>query len=87
MLDLAKHIIETKRGAFDPEKFEDHYDAALAALVQAKIAGRALPKPKPRKEEKVVSLMEALRLSAGGKPKPKAAPRKSSKKPAQKKSA
>lgn len=87
MLDLAKHIIDTKRGDFQPEEFEDHYDAALAELVQAKIAGRALPKPKPRKEEKVVNLMEALRLSAGGKPGPKASARKAAKKPSQKKSA
>jgi len=30
MLDLALHIVETKRGDFDPEKFEDQYEDALA---------------------------------------------------------
>ena len=30
MLDLAKHIVQTKSGHFDPEKFEDHYEKALA---------------------------------------------------------
>jgi DNA end-binding protein Ku len=29
MLDLAKHIVETKAGHFEPAKFEDHYEAAL----------------------------------------------------------
>ena len=29
MLDLAKHIVEQKSGHFEPEKFEDHYEAAL----------------------------------------------------------
>jgi DNA end-binding protein Ku len=29
MLDLAKHIVESKSGHFDPSKFEDHYEAAL----------------------------------------------------------
>lgn len=87
MLDLARHIIDTKRGAFEPERFEDRYDAALAELVQAKIAGRALPKPKPRKEEKVVSLMEALRLSAGKAPALKPSSKKATKKPERKKSA
>jgi len=30
MLDLAKHIVTQKTGEFEPEKFEDHYEAALA---------------------------------------------------------
>jgi DNA end-binding protein Ku len=29
MLDLAIHIVDSKRGEFDPEKFEDHYENAL----------------------------------------------------------
>lgn len=64
MLDLAKHIIATKRGAFDPAAFDDRYDAALAELVRAKIEGREIRKPKRRAEAKVIDLMEALRESA-----------------------
>jgi len=26
MLDLAAHIVESKRGKFEPEKFEDEYE-------------------------------------------------------------
>jgi DNA end-binding protein Ku len=65
MLDLAKHIIETKQGEFDPSKFDDRYESALAELVKAKLAGKPLPKPKAPKPTKVVDLMEALRQSAG----------------------
>jgi DNA end-binding protein Ku len=66
MLELARHIIKTKAGRFEPEQFDDRYEEALAELIRAKLAGRkpkAPPKPKatPRND-----LMEALRLSAQG---------------------
>jgi DNA end-binding protein Ku len=64
MLDLAKHIIDTKAGTFDPSAFDDRYDAALAELVKAKAEGRKIEKPKQKREGKVVDLMEALRESA-----------------------
>jgi DNA end-binding protein Ku len=66
MMDLARHIIDTKRGTFDPSKFDDRYESALQELVKAKIEGRK-PKKRPEpKETNVTSLMDALRLSAGG---------------------
>lgn len=65
MLDLARHIIETKMGEFDPAAFEDRYEAAVAELVRAKIAGRKPKKLPKRKAENVTSLMDALRKSAG----------------------
>lgn len=65
MLDLATHIIGTKKGKFDPSKFDDRYEDALAELVKAKLEGRKIErKPEPEKD-KVVDLMEALRQSAG----------------------
>ncbi|HVW92842.1 MAG TPA: Ku protein [Devosia sp.] len=67
MLDLARHIISTKAGTFEPEKFDDRYEAALAELVRAKIEGRKIPaKPKPAPATKPNQLLEALRQSAGG---------------------
>lgn len=66
MLDLARHIISTKAGKFEPEKFDDRYEAALADLVRAKIEGRKIPaKPKPAPATKPNQLLEALRQSAG----------------------
>ncbi|WP_354493647.1 non-homologous end joining protein Ku [Mesorhizobium robiniae] len=65
MLELAEHIIKTKKGKFDPTKFDDRYEAALAELVKAKLEGKKITVPKPAKREKVVDLMDALRQSAG----------------------
>ncbi|MDQ0320049.1 DNA end-binding protein Ku [Pararhizobium capsulatum DSM 1112] len=65
MLELAKHIIKTKAGLFDPRTFDDRYDAALADLVKAKMEGRAVKVKKQPKVEPSTSLMEALRMSAG----------------------
>lgn len=65
MLDLAKHIISTKKGEFDPASFEDRYEAALAELVKAKIEGKALPKRKVVEVSKPNDLLAALRESAG----------------------
>jgi DNA end-binding protein Ku len=65
MLELAEHIIKTKRGKFDPTKFDDRYEAALAELVKAKLEGKKIEVRKEPKREKVVDLMEALRQSAG----------------------
>lgn len=79
MLDLAKHIISTKKGDFDPATFDDRYEAALAELVKAKMEGRSLPKPKKVEVSKPNDLLAALRESAGlakaaeGKPKRTAA--------------
>ncbi|MBV9567367.1 MAG: Ku protein [Hyphomicrobiales bacterium] len=64
MLDLAKHIIKTKRGKFDPSEFEDRYEAALAELVRAKVEGKPIEARKPEPVSNVVDLMEALRKSA-----------------------
>lgn len=65
MLDLAKHIITTKAGDFDPRDFHDRYDAALSALVKAKLEGRSLPRRKAVVASRPNNLLQALRLSAG----------------------
>ena len=65
MLDLAKHIIGTKKGEFDPATFDDRYESALEALVKAKIEGKPLPKAKKVEVSKPNDLLAALRESAG----------------------
>lgn len=65
MLDLAKHIINTKKGRFDPKKFDDRYEEAVTELVKAKIEGRSLPKKKAPATSKPSDLLQALRESAG----------------------
>lgn len=50
----------------EPEKFEDHYEAALIELINAKRNGRVIgPNPRPRADN-VVNLMDALRQSIAG---------------------
>ena len=63
MLNLAKHIVETKAGHFDPDKFEDRYDTALTELIKAKDKGKTPPKPSGPRRDNVINLMDALRQS------------------------
>lgn len=65
MLELAEHIIKSKRGSFRPEAFHDRYEAALEELVKAKLEGRKIAPPKRKAPGKVVDLLDALRRSAG----------------------
>jgi DNA end-binding protein Ku len=68
MLDLAKHIVQQKSGHFEPEKFEDHYEAALTELINKKRSGQSIKAPsKPVSGDNVISLMDALRRSVSGK--------------------
>src|ERR1700687_3124395 len=74
MLDLAKHIVNQKAGRFQPEKFEDQYEAALVELINSKRSGKPVTaKARPRGEN-VVDLMDALRQSIGKASSPPAKP-------------
>lgn len=67
MVDLAVQLIGKKSAAFKPEKFEDHYQTALKALVQDKLKGRKIvahEQDRP-KGGNIVDLMEALKKSVG----------------------
>ncbi|MBB4351188.1 Ku protein [Aliirhizobium cellulosilyticum] len=65
MLELASHIIGTKKGSYDPSKSDDRYEEALAELVKAKIEGKPFKKITPPKASKPGDLLQALRDSAG----------------------
>jgi DNA end-binding protein Ku len=84
MLDLAKHIVEQKSGHFDPEKFEDHYEAALQELLSKKQKGLPIAAAKKSQPDNVVNLMDALResLKTTGKAPPAAKTSKAAKKTA-----
>lgn len=66
MLKLATHILDTKKGEFKPEKFEDRYEDALKALIKAKQQGKEPPVVSEPKPSNVINLMDALRRSAKG---------------------
>jgi DNA end-binding protein Ku len=63
MLDLALHIVDTKRGDFEPAKFEDQYEDALRELIEKKAKGEKIERPKQPARSNVVNLMDALRAS------------------------
>ena len=64
MLDLARHIVEKKSAAFEPEKFEDHYETALVDLINQKRSGmRRRAKAAPKSGGNVINLMDALKRS------------------------
>jgi DNA end-binding protein Ku len=63
MLDLALHIVETKKGKFQPAKFEDQYEDALKDLIRKKQKGEKIERPSEPARSNVVNLMDALRQS------------------------
>jgi DNA end-binding protein Ku len=82
MLQLAEHILDTKAGDFEPEKFEDRYENAVVEMLQRKRAGMSVPTeriaaPAPN----VVSLMDALKRSLGAEEEKAPEPAAKSKKP------
>jgi DNA end-binding protein Ku len=64
MLEIAAHIIDRKKMKFDPSTFEDKYEEALVALIEAKKAGHKPPAPKPaERPSNVINLFDALKKS------------------------
>jgi DNA end-binding protein Ku len=63
MLDLAIHIVDTKKGKFDPKRFEDQYEDALKDLIARKSKGLKIEAPSTPSKSNVINLMDALRKS------------------------
>jgi DNA end-binding protein Ku len=81
-LDLAKQIIDSLAGPFEPTELRSEYRESLREMLEAKLQGVELEAPVEEAPAPVVDLMEALKASvaaASKKPaaaKKKAAPRK-----------
>ena len=58
MVEIATLLIDKKIGKFDPSKFEDRYENALIEMINAKKAGKKLPKPAAPPKENVVNLAD-----------------------------
>ncbi|MGZ9097639.1 MAG: non-homologous end joining protein Ku [Micavibrio sp.] len=85
-LALAKQLIESKSGDFDPKKFKDLYQEGLLEIINAKLEHRVPElKEESKKPGKVINIMDALRQSLqqskGEKKPPTAAKKSSAKKP------
>jgi DNA end-binding protein Ku len=62
-LDLARQVIESISGEFDPEEFRNEYRDDLRQMLEAKLAGQEIARPEPAPVTPVVDLMEALKQS------------------------
>jgi DNA end-binding protein Ku len=85
MLDLALHIVNTKRAEFNPEAFEDQYEDALKTLIEKKAKGEKIEPAKERPAPSVVNLMDALRASVDVEKKKAPAPSIRARRPAKRK--
>jgi DNA end-binding protein Ku len=70
MLDLAIHIVNMKKGEFDPDAFQDQYEGALKELLRKKQKGEKIERVKEPARTNVVNLMDALRKSVAEEKKP-----------------
>jgi DNA end-binding protein Ku len=90
-LGMARQLIDSLTGAWEPSQYADAYREALLQIVEAKLNGQEIEVVEAEPAAKVVDLMEALKASvAAAKKEPeKAAPKRKSaaKKPAAKKPA
>jgi len=62
-LELARQVIASLVGEFDPTEFENEYRRELRAMLEAKLAGQEIAKPEPLPETPVIDLMDALKRS------------------------
>jgi DNA end-binding protein Ku len=90
---MARQLIESLAGAWEPDQFSDEYREGLLEIVEAKLHGQEIEVVAPEPTAKVVDLMEALKASVAAAKKQEPAPKKTSakksaaKKPAAKKPA
>jgi DNA end-binding protein Ku len=62
-LALARQVIDSLVGEFDPSELVSEYRRDMRAMLEAKLAGEEIAIPEPEPEAPVVDLMEALRRS------------------------
>lgn len=72
MVKLATQLIERQEGKFEPGDVEDHYEAKLREIIEAKLKGEGIA-PEQAAEprgDNVIDLMAALKKSLGQDAKP-----------------
>ena len=61
---MARQLVDTLAGEFDPEKYHDEYREEVLALIDRKAAGEDIVAPAaPEEPAKVLDLMAALEAS------------------------
>jgi DNA end-binding protein Ku len=62
-LELARQVIESLAGDFEPSELASEYRRDLKAMLEAKLRGEEIAVPEPAVEAPVIDLMEALKAS------------------------
>lgn len=72
MVKLATQLIERQEGKFEPADVEDHYEAKLREIIDAKLKGEGITPERPAEPrgDNVIDLMAALKRSLGQDAKP-----------------
>jgi DNA end-binding protein Ku len=79
-LELAETLIKKMSAKLDLGKFQDGYEVAVKALVEAKVNNLPIPvDEEPERPSNVINLMDALRQSIGKDTRPAKKPVKSEK--------
>jgi DNA end-binding protein Ku len=63
MVGIAQEIINRMSGHFEPDSFNDRYEEAVKAMLQAKQAGQTFTMPEAPEPGNVVDIMDALKKS------------------------
>ena len=78
-LDLARQVIGSLAGEFEPKELVSEYRRDLRSLLEAKLQGEEIARPEPVPETPVIDLIEALKRSVAEAAKRKAAGSKAAK--------
>jgi DNA end-binding protein Ku len=75
-LAMARQLVDSLVGQFDPEDYENEYRGDLREMLEAKLEGKEITRPEPVTTAPVVDLMDALKQSVAQAQKNKKAPAK-----------
>src|SRR5262245_49592767 len=67
-MKLARHLIDTLSGEWDPSDYRDTYTDALRQMIEAKVEGKETTAPELPAPARVTDLMEALKRSLEKRP-------------------
>jgi DNA end-binding protein Ku len=71
-MKLARQLMDTLSGEWDPGEYRDTYTGVLRQLIEARVEGKEIVAPEMPKRSRVVSLMKALEQSLKDRPLAKA---------------
>jgi DNA end-binding protein Ku len=73
-IKLAKQLVESLAGDFDPKRYHDEYKEQLKALLDAKLRGQEVTVAAQPQLAPVIDMMEALKASLAARPAPPSKP-------------